>query len=136
MATPESRIPEHTSDATAATPASDWSVEKAAQHFNVAGWGAGYFSVNEKGHVVVHPHGQPGPTIDIMDVVEDIQERQLGFPCVVRFQDVIRSRVKALNEAFRRAIAEMGYPAGYFGVYPIKVNQLREVVEEIVDAGL
>ncbi len=135
MATPESRIPEQKSDATEATPASDWSVEKAAQHFNVSGWGAGYFSVNEKGHIVVHPHGQPGPTIDVMDVVEDIQERRLGFPCVVRFQDVLRARVKAINEAFARGIAEMSYAGRYFGVYPVKVNQMREVVEEILDAG-
>ena len=135
MATPESRIPEPKSDATAATPASDWSVEKAAQHFNVPGWGAGYFSVNEKGHLVVHPHGQPGPTIDIMDVVEDIQERRLGFPCVVRFQDVLRARVKAINEAFGKGIAEMNYGGRYYGVYPVKVNQMREVVEEILDAG-
>jgi arginine decarboxylase len=135
MATPESRIPEQQSDATAVTRASDWSVEKAAQYFGVNGWGAGYFSVNERGHVVVHPHGQPGPTIDIMDVVEDIQERKLGFPCVVRFQDVLRARVKAINEAFAKGLAEMSYPGRYFGVYPVKVNQMREVVEEILDAG-
>ncbi len=135
MATPESRIPEHTSDATAGTRPSDWSTEKAAQHYNVAGWGAGYFSVNEKGHLVVHPHGQPGPTIDFMDVVEDIQERRIGFPCVVRFQDVLRARVKAINEAFSRGIAEAKYGGRYRGVYPVKVNQMREVVEEILDAG-
>jgi len=135
MATPEYRFPEPKSDATAATPACDWSVEKAAQHFNVPGWGAGYFSVSEKGHLVVHPHGQPGPTIDIMDVVEDIQERRLGFPCVVRFQDVLRARVKAINEAFGKGIAEMSYGGRYYGVYPVKVNQMREVVEEILDAG-
>jgi arginine decarboxylase len=79
--------------------------------------------------------GQPGPVIDLMDVVEDIRERKIGFPCVVRFQDVLRARVKQINEAFGKAIAEMGYGARYFGVYPIKVNQLREVVEEILDAG-
>jgi len=135
MATPESRFPEQKSDATAATPASDWSIETASQHFNVAGWGAGYFSVSEKGHLVVHPHGQPGPTIDIMDVVEDIQERKLGFPCVVRFQDVLRARVKAINEAFAKGIVEQGYGGRYYGVYPVKVNQMREVVEEILDAG-
>ena len=89
----------------------------------------------EKGHLVVHPHGQPGPTIDMMDVVEDIQERKLGFPCVVRFQDVLRARVKQINEAFAKAIVEMGYGGQYRGVYPIKVNQMREVVEEILDAG-
>src|SRR3990172_7362882 len=135
MAMPESHIPEPKSDATAATPASGWSTDKAAQHFNVPGWGAGYFSVSDKGHLVVNPHGQPGPTIDIMDVVEDIQERRLGFPCVVRFQDVLRARVKAINEAFGKGIGEMSYTGRYFGVYPVKVNQMREVVEEILDAG-
>ena len=84
---------------------------------------------------MVHPMGQPGPVIDLMDVVEDIQERKIGFPCVVRFQDVLRARVKQINDAFGKAIAEMGYGARYYGVYPIKVNQLREVVEEILDAG-
>ena len=135
MATPESRLPEQKSDATAATPASDWSVERAALHYNLTGWAGGYFSVSERGHLVVHPHGQPGPTIDIMDVVEDIQERRIGFPCVVRFQDVLRARVKAINEAFARGIADMGYTGRYYGVYPVKVNQMREVVEEILDAG-
>ena len=114
---------------------SDWSIERATQYYNVAGWGAGFFSINEKRHVVVHPMGQPGPVIDLMDVVEDIQERKIGFPCVVRFQDVLRARVKQINDAFGKAIAEMGYGARYYGVYPIKVNQLREVVEEILDAG-
>src|SRR5512138_3095624 len=128
-------VPDRRSDATTAMAPSDWSIERATQYYNVAGWGAGYFSINEKGHVVVHPMGQPGPVIDLMDVVEDIQERKIGFPCVVRFQDVLRARVKQINEAFGKAIAEMGYGARYYGVYPIKVNQMREVVEEILDAG-
>ena len=115
--------------------AADWSIERAAQFYNVTGWGAGFFSVSDKGHLVVHPMGQPGPVIDLMDVVEDIRERKIGFPCVVRFQDVLRARVKQINEAFGKGIAEMGYGARYFGVYPIKVNQMREVVEEILDAG-
>jgi arginine decarboxylase len=114
---------------------SDWSIEKSLQLYNIPGWGAGYFSINPKGHVVVHPFGQPGPVIDLMDVVDDIRERKLGFPCVVRFQDLLRSRVKQLNEVFRAAIAQHGYKGQYFGVYPTKVNQMREVVEEIVDAG-
>jgi arginine decarboxylase len=128
-------LPEPRSDATASTKPTEWSIEKSTQHYNIGGWGAGYFSISERGHVVVHPHGQPGPTIDLMDVVEDIRERHLGFPCVVRFQDVLRDRVKVINEAFAKAVAEMGYGARYYGVYPIKVNQMREVVEEIVDAG-
>jgi arginine decarboxylase len=127
--------PDRRSDATTAMAASDWSIDRAMQYYNIAGWGAGFFSVNEKGHVVVHPMGQPGPVIDLMDVVEDIRERKIGFPCIVRFQDVLRARVKQINEAFGKAIAEMSYGARYFGVYPIKVNQMREVVEEILDAG-
>src|SRR5512136_2373769 len=128
-------LPEQKSDATTATPASDWSIERAIQYYNLAGWGAGFFSVNEKGHMVVHPHGPGGPTIDIMDVVEDIQEKRSGLPCLVRFQDVLRARVKMIHEAFGKAVAEMSYAGRYFGVYPIKVNQMREVVEEILDAG-
>ena len=113
----------------------DWSIERALQLYNIPNWGAGYFNINSKGHLVVHPNGQPGPVIDLMDVVDDIRERKLGFPCVVRFQDVLRSRVKQLNETFRSAIAQHGYKGQYFGVYPTKVNQMREVVEEILDAG-
>ena len=129
-------LPEPRSDATTAMAPSDWSIERATQYYNIAGWGAGYFSVNEKGHVAVHPHGQPGPVIDMMDVVEDVIERKIGFPCVVRFQDVLRARVKQLNEAFKRSITDQGYAGRYYGVYPTKVNQMREVVDEIVDAGL
>ncbi len=113
----------------------EWSIERSLQLYNIPGWGAGYFSINAKGHLVVHPFGQPGPVIDLMDVVDDIRERRLGFPCVVRFQDLLRSRVKQLNEVFRNAIAQHGYKGQYFGVYPTKVNQMREVVEEILDAG-
>jgi arginine decarboxylase len=114
---------------------SDWSIEKSALLYNIGGWGAGYFNINQKGNIVAHPFGQPGPMIDLMDVVDDIRERKLGFPCIVRFQDVLRSRVKQLNEVFRAAIAQHNYKGGYFGVYPTKVNQMREVVEEILDAG-
>jgi arginine decarboxylase len=113
----------------------EWSIERSLQLYNIPGWGAGYFNINQKGHMVVHPLGQPGPVIDLMDVVDDIRERKLGFPCVVRFQDVLRSRVKQLNEVFRAAIAQHSYKGVYFGVYPTKVNQMREVVEEILDAG-
>src|SRR5581483_3335911 len=72
---------------------------------------------------------------DILDVIEDVQEKGLGFPLVIRFQDVLRSRVVKLNETFRNAISSNGYKGQYFGVFPIKVNQMREVVEEILDAG-
>jgi arginine decarboxylase len=112
-----------------------WSVERALQFYNVENWGVNYFTISEKGHLCVTPYGQPGPIIDILDVIEDVQEKGLGFPLVIRFQDVLRSRVIKLNETFRTAIAANNYKGQYFGVFPIKVNQMREVVEEILDAG-
>ncbi|HUR67989.1 MAG TPA: biosynthetic arginine decarboxylase [Candidatus Thermoplasmatota archaeon] len=112
-----------------------WSVERALEFYNIPGWGQGYFAINALGHLCVTPYGQPGPMIDIMDVIEDVQEKGLGFPLVVRFQDVLRSRVVKLNETFRAAIQANAYKGQYFGVFPVKVNQMREVVEEILDAG-
>jgi arginine decarboxylase len=114
---------------------SEWSIAKSIQHYNIENWGSGYFFANDKGNLCVQPYGREGPSIDMMDVIEDIQEKKLGFPCVIRFQDVLRSRVVALNEAFIKSIREHEYQGKYFGVYPIKVNQMREVVEEILDAG-
>ncbi|MFA5861427.1 MAG: biosynthetic arginine decarboxylase [Candidatus Thermoplasmatota archaeon] len=112
-----------------------WSVERASQFYNVENWGANYFAINAAGHLCVTPYGQPGPIIDILDVIEDVQEKGLGFPLVIRFQDVLRSRVIKLNETFRQALAANNYKNAYYGVFPIKVNQMREVVEEILDAG-
>ncbi|MEA3201717.1 MAG: arginine decarboxylase [Thermoplasmata archaeon] len=112
-----------------------WTVERALQFYNVEGWGASFFTINPNGNLCVTPYGQPGPVIEIMDVIEDAQEKGLGFPLVIRFNDILRTRVVKLNDKFRDAIASNGYKGGYFGVYPVKVNQLREVVEEILDAG-
>jgi arginine decarboxylase len=112
-----------------------WTIERAIQFYNVEGWGLNFFTVNAAGHLCVTPYGQPGPIIDVMDVIEDVQEKGLGFPLVIRFQDVLRSRVVKLNETFRAAIAANSFSGQYFGVFPVKVNQMREVVEEILDAG-
>ncbi|MBI4411054.1 MAG: biosynthetic arginine decarboxylase [Deltaproteobacteria bacterium] len=113
----------------------DWSIAKAVEYYNIDGWGAGYFGVNNKGHLCVWPYGQPGPSIDMLDVIDEIHDKKLSLPCVVRFQDILRSRVQTLNQTFAKHISEMDYTGKYFGVYPIKVNQMREVVEEILDAG-
>jgi arginine decarboxylase len=117
-------------------PASEpaWDVGAARTLYNVDRWGAGYFDVNAEGHVVAKP-SQNGVEVDIMDVVEEARARNLKYPLLVRFQDILRHRVVALNEAFRASIAEYGYRGAYRGVFPIKVNQLREVVEEILEAG-
>ena len=85
--------------------------------------------------MTVHPRRGEGPGIDLMAVIEEVKAQGVSLPTLIRFQDIIRHRVIGLNEAFRKSIAEFGYKGRYKGVYPIKVNQMREVVEEIVDAG-
>lgn len=112
-----------------------WTPEQAVEHYNIEHWGSGFFSINEKGNMAVYPFGNPGPSIDLMDVIDDIREKGLQYPCLVRFQDILRARVKLINEAFLSAVRENSYSGRYFGVYPIKVNQNAEVVEEILDAG-
>jgi arginine decarboxylase len=112
-----------------------WDVARALQTYNIARWGNGYFSVNDSGNMTVRPVQDQGPALDMMSVVEEARDRGLTFPLLLRFQDLLRHRVQVLNEEFRAAIAEAGYTAPYRGVFPIKVNQLREVVEEIMDAG-
>ena len=113
----------------------DWDVDAASATYNVDGWGSGYFSVNSAGNVVAKPLKDAGGSIDLLEVVNEARERGLGFPLVIRFQDLLRHRVETINRAFHAAIQEFGYRNQYRGVFPIKVNQLREVVEEIVDAG-
>src|SRR3954468_18977169 len=114
----------------------EWDVEAAISTYNVDGWGTGYYTVNGAGNVEVRPLQEKGGSIDILDVVNEARERGLGFPLVIRFQDLLRHRVESVNCAFKKAIEEFGYKNHYRGVFPIKVNQLREVIEEIVDAGL
>ncbi|HEU5246222.1 MAG TPA: biosynthetic arginine decarboxylase, partial [Candidatus Udaeobacter sp.] len=103
--------------------------------YNVDGWGGGYFTVNPTGNVVARPLQENGGTIDILEVVNEACNRGLSFPLVIRFQDLLRHRVESVNRAFQEAMTEFGYKNEYRGVFPIKVNQLREVIEEIVDAG-
>ena len=114
----------------------EWDVESAIATYNVDGWGGGYFTVNPNGNVEARPLQEKGGSIDILAVVNEARTRGLGFPLVIRFQDLLRHRVEAVNLAFQAAILEFGYRGLYRGVFPIKVNQLREVIEEIVDAGL
>ena len=112
-----------------------WSISDSLKLYNIENWGDQYFSINPSGNLTVHPRKGEGTGVDLMSVVEEIRSKGLEMPVLIRFQDIIRHRVVALNEAFRKSIAEFGYKGRYQGVYPIKVNQMREVVEEIVDAG-
>src|SRR5437773_1026978 len=112
-----------------------WDIQTARSLYNIDRWGAKYFDINEAGHVVATPLQESGAAVDLTDVVEEARARGLKFPLLIRFQDILRHRVQSINEAFRGSIAEFNYLGKYRGVFPIKVNQLREVVEEILDAG-
>src|SRR5215469_9306768 len=112
-----------------------WDVQQARNLYNIQRWGAGYFDINEAGRVVARPQREGGTAVDLTDVIEEAKARGLKFPLLIRFQDILRHRVESINQAFRNAISEFNYQGKYRGVFPIKVNQLREVVEEILDAG-
>src|SRR5579862_5927267 len=112
-----------------------WSIDAARTLYNIHRWGAKYYDINDAGHVVARPLQEVGATVDITDVIEEAKGRGLKFPLLIRFQDILRNRVESINLAFRNSIAEFNYQGSYRGVFPIKVNQLREVVEEILDAG-
>lgn len=111
-----------------------WTIMDSKKLYKIPQWGAGYYDVNDKGHLVVNPEGKNSP-IDIKAVVDEIKEEGLGLPCVIRFHDVLHSQVKLLNETFRNVIDNANYEGRYLGVFPVKVNQMNEVVDEIVRAG-
>jgi arginine decarboxylase len=111
-----------------------WTVADSLELYNIRAWSNGYFTINEAGNVaVVDPQG--GPAIDFKALVGEVKERGIGLPLLIRFPHILKARVVELNEAFQSAIREYGYKADYRGVYPIKVNQDRFVVERLVEAG-
>lgn len=114
---------------------STWSVEESRELYRIASWGEPYFFVNESGHMAVRSLDDKGTELDIAAIVAELRRRKVEFPVLIRFQDVLSAQVRRLNEAFAAAIDESGYANVYRGVYPIKVNQLHEVVDEIRDAG-
>ena len=113
---------------------SSWTIKHAEDYYGFKRWGGNNFSVDPQGHLCVHPKGDHRK-IRITDIVKEAEASGLKPPLTIRVQDLLRHRVTQINEAFRRAIEEEDYQARYRGVFPIKVNQLREVVEEILDAG-
>lgn len=113
-----------------------WTIEEAEKLYGVNRWGSGYFEIGSNGNLHVTPDlNNKDMRIDFKSVIEEIKQEGIQFPVVVRFHDVLRSQVSMLNETFNRTIQEAEYQARYMGVYPVKVNQMREVVEEIVEAG-
>ncbi|MFN2398897.1 MAG: biosynthetic arginine decarboxylase [Gemmatimonadaceae bacterium] len=116
--------------------ASGWTIEDSRVQYNFEGWGIGYFDVNDRGHVVVRPDkAHPERELDLYELVRDLEEQGVGLPVLLRFSDILRSRIESLSGRFKRAMEEFDYDGGYTLVYPIKVNQQRHVVEEIVRFG-
>jgi arginine decarboxylase len=114
----------------------EWSTEAADEVYQISRWGEGYFAITPSGDLCVLPKKDiRGPRINMMEVIEEIKAKGLPFPSVIRFHDILRSQVININKTFRSVIEEARFNGQYMGVYPIKVNQMREVVEEIVDAG-
>ncbi|HEV8446284.1 MAG TPA: biosynthetic arginine decarboxylase [Gemmatimonadaceae bacterium] len=113
-----------------------WSIDAARALYRIEGWGAGFFDVNDQGHVIVRPDkDRPDHTVDLYEITNDLEEQGIALPVLLRFSDILRSRIEDLTTRFEQAREEFGYTGGYTTVYPIKVNQQRHVVEEIVEFG-
>src|SRR5688572_13101225 len=112
-----------------------WSVQDASELYEVARWGHGYFSVSGAGHVQVHPTKDQTKAIDLKELVDRLELRGISLPVLIRFTDILRHRLGEIHTAFQSAIAQNQYQGGYSCVYPIKVNQQRQVVEEVLDFG-
>ncbi len=112
-----------------------WRTEDSAELYNINGWGINYFGINSRGHVCVTPRQKKGPAIDIKEVMDELALRDVQPPVLLRFPDILDDRIETIFGCFRTAAKEYGYSGDYFTVYPIKVNQMRPVVEEIVRHG-
>jgi arginine decarboxylase len=119
---------------TAAAPPS-WTVKDAEKLYNMSGWGLGYFRISPEGHVTVHPDANRKRGLDLYQLAMDLNAQGVGLPLLLRFSDILRSRIQSLASAFDSAIKEFGYGGTYTTVYPVKVNQQRHVVQEIVEFG-
>ncbi len=120
----------------AGTPARVWTIEDARELYNIEGWGAGFFDVNARGHIVVRPDAaRPDRELDLFEIAHDLEEQGVALPVLLRFSDILRSRLAAISTRFAEAVQEFGYTGGHTTVYPIKANQQRHVVEEILRFG-
>ncbi|MEY8708218.1 biosynthetic arginine decarboxylase [Bacteroides faecichinchillae] len=111
-----------------------WRIEDSEELYNITGWGTSYFSINDNGHVVVTPR-KDGVAVDLKELVDELQLRDVTTPMLVRFPDILDNRIEKMSSCFKQAAEEYGYKAENFIIYPIKVNQMRPVVEEIISHG-
>jgi arginine decarboxylase len=117
------------------TTASPWTVEDSSKVYGINNWGNGYFRINDAGNVSITPKGTKGPSVDLYELTQELQDRGIRIPIMVRFPDIINERVHLLHNCFTKAIADHNYSGQYRGVYPIKVNQQRHLVQELVKFG-
>ena len=111
-----------------------WRIEDSEELYNITGWGTSYFGINDKGHVVVTPR-KNGVSVDLKELVDELQLRDVASPMLIRFPDILDNRIEKMSSCFKQAAEEYGYKAENFIIYPIKVNQMRPVVEEIISHG-
>lgn len=114
---------------------SDWNPEKSKELYGLSTWGNGYFDINEAGNMIVCPQGKDKPHVDLHDLTLELQERGIRCPMLLRFPDITHERIKLLNQCFANSIEKFEFKGNYQGVFPIKVNQQRHLIEEIVDLG-
>ena len=112
-----------------------WTIDEAREHYKIKGWGEGYFDINSEGNIVVRPNKKSAHHIDLKELVDDIQSKGYSLPVLIRFSDILKASIANLANSFQNSIEEYGFEGQYHGVYPIKVNQQRQVVEEIVKFG-
>ena len=111
-----------------------WRIEDSEELYNIKGWGVNYFGINSKGHAYVAPK-KDGTQIDLVDVIDDLASRDITAPVLLRFPDILNNRIEKTADCFTRAEKEYDYHADHFIIFPIKVNQMRPVVEEIISHG-
>lgn len=113
----------------------EWTIEDSEELYRIRGWGEPYFSINAVGRVTVSPKGDRGGSLDLYELVEALRQRNLELPLLIRFSDILADRIERLNACFAKAIARYNYPGTYRGVFPVKCNQQRHLVEELVRFG-
>ncbi|MGF1494556.1 MAG: biosynthetic arginine decarboxylase [Microcoleaceae cyanobacterium] len=112
-----------------------WTIEQSEALYRISGWGEPYFGINAAGHVTVSPRGERGGSLDLLELIESLKRRNLGLPLLIRFPDILEDRIERLNACFAKAIARYKYPGTYRGVFPIKCNQERHLIEDLVRFG-
>jgi arginine decarboxylase len=112
-----------------------WTIADSENLYRLQGWGEPYFAINEAGRVTVSPQGDRGGSLDLFELVEGLRKRNIGLPLLIRFSDILADRIERLHSSFAKAIARYNYPNVYRGVYPIKCNQQRHIIEALVRYG-